>query len=38
MKKPIVIICKCGGYHARAHCPKAWEEFNRWFAAGLKRS
>lgn len=35
MAKPIVILCACGGYHPKSVCPKAWAEFNRWFATGL---
>lgn len=31
--KPMVILCECGGYHAKADCPKRWEEFNAWFYA-----
>jgi hypothetical protein len=31
--KPIVILCDCGGYHAKADCPKRWTDFNAWFYA-----
>ena len=37
MSRPTVILCPCGGYHAKADCPKEWAEFNKWFAEGLNR-